>query len=305
MKILRGDPRVWEVEEAAVAIGMLDGVHLGHQALLSHLLEVGEGLTPVVLTFEPHPRALLTPEDAPAVITPISRKARLLADLGVEILAVADFTEEFSQLDPEEFCAQYLFTGLDAHLVAVAEGFRFGVGGSGAVSDLRRFGRLMGFDVEPISPAMDGDKKVSSSTIREAIADGDVALANAQMGRPHRVTGTVVEGRRVGQEIGFPTANLEIDEGIALPAKGVYRAAAHLGGKSYAAAVNVGVRPTTTGDGVLTTEAHLLDFNEQCYGQELSLDFLDRVREERAFESIDALREQIAMDVEAIRSASL
>jgi len=305
MKILRGDPRVWEVEESAVVIGMLDGVHLGHQALIEHLLEVGDGLTPVVLTFEPHPRAVLSPEDAPGVITPISRKARLLGDLGVEVLAVADFSEELSLLNPEEFCSQYLITGLDAMLVAVAEGFRFGAGGVGTVADLRKFGALMGFEVEPIAPAMDGDTKVSSSTIREAIMAGDVRRAAAQLGRPHRVTGTVVEGSRMGHEIGFPTANLEVDETILLPANGVYQATAHVQGSSYLAAVNVGVRPTTTGDGALTVEAHLLDFERDLYGAELSLDFVDRVRDEQAFDGIEELRAQIALDVETVRSAPL
>ncbi len=303
MRVLRGDPRVWDTEQSAVAIGMLDGVHLGHRALIEHLLDAGAGLTPTVLTFEPHPRFILSPDAPPMRLSSLSQKAEMLKELGLEVLAIADFTEEFSRLTPEEFCAEYLVTGLDARLVVVAEPFRFGAGGRGTVADLRAWGSRMGFDVSPIAPAMDGDLKISSTTIRNAVAAGDMETAARQLGRPFRLIGTVVEGRRMGEEIGFPTANLSLDEDLALPGRGVYRAIATLGGDAYKAAVNVGVRPTTTGDGVLTVEAHLLDFDESIYGRELTIDFLNKLRDEQAFESVESLREQIARDVEVVRTS--
>ncbi len=303
MRILRGDPRVWDVQDSAVVIGMLDGVHRGHEALIEHLLTEGEGLTPTVLTFEPHPRVVLTPGSPPPRLSSLSRKAELLKDLGIEVLAIADFTAEFSKLTPEEFCSDYLITGLDARLVAVADPFRFGVGGSGTVADLKAWGAAMGFDVAPIAPAMDGDQKISSTAIREAVAAGDMKTASRQLGRPFRLTGRVIEGRRMGHDIGFPTANLELDDGLAIPATGVYRATAWLGRDAYKAAVNVGVRPTTTGDGVLTVEAHLIDYDGDCYGRELSLDFIERLRDEQRFDGVESLRAQIARDVEKVSSS--
>lgn len=301
MRIMRGDPRVWDVQDAAVVIGMLDGVHRGHQALIEHLKTEGEGLVPTVLTFEPHPRAILSPGNPPRRLSSLSRKAELLKEQGIEVLAIADFTEEFSRLTPEEFCSGFLVTGLDARLVAVADQFRFGVDGSGTVADLKAWGATMGFDVSPIAPAMDGDQKISSTVIREAVAAGDMLTAARQLGRPFRLTGTVIEGRRMGRGMGFPTANLELDDDLAIPGNGVYRAHALLGQARYRAAVNVGVRPTTDDDGTVTVEAHILDFADDCYGRELSLDFVERIRNEQRFDSVEHLRAQIERDVEQVR----
>jgi riboflavin kinase/FMN adenylyltransferase len=265
-----------------VAIGTFDGVHLGHR-------EVIRG-SDTVLTFDPHPLAVIQPEAMPKLISPFPVKRDLIAELGVEELVVIPFDERFSKQSPEEFVQEVLLGALGAERVSVGENFRFGQGARGTADFLRSH---EGFETRVVPLVEVAGETVSSSHIRGLIAAGDVKRAAEFLGGPFLFEGEVVSGDRRGRELGMPTANLVPDEAYVCPAHGVYAAIAN----DLPAAVNVGVRPTfDTGRGLLV-EAHLVGFEGDLYGQRLRIAFLERLRGEERFDSVDALVEQMQADV--------
>jgi riboflavin kinase / FMN adenylyltransferase len=265
-----------------VAVGEFDGVHLGHR-------EVIRG-SDTVLTFEPHPLQVIRPEAAPKLLTSLDRKVELLDGLGVEELVLIEFDRAFAQRSAQEFVDGVLHGTLQATRVSVGENFRFG---HKAAGDPALLAEQDGFETR-VTPLVEIDQEIVSSTlIRHLIQLGDVERANRLLGDPFQLRGTVVEGDRRGRTLGYPTANLVPDEALVYPGHGVY--AAYANGKP--AAVSVGVRPTFgTGRGVLV-EAFLIDFQGDLYGTELRLDFVRRLRGERAFPTVDALVEQMGKDV--------
>lgn len=284
MKIVR-------LEEAAprarrVAVGTFDGVHRGHRQVI-------EG-SDAVLTFDPHPVSVVAPQAAPRLLTTLARKAELLEGLGVQELVVIPFDRAFAAQTPEAFIEEVLVSRLGAERVAVGENFRFGNRATGDTELLRADGR---FEVS-VAPLLEVDGEVvSSSHIRGLVLGGAVEYAGHLLGAPFAMAGTVVHGDKRGRELGFPTANLVPPEGYVVPGHGVYAARAN----GHAAAVNVGVRPQfETGRGELI-EAFLIDFDADIYGQELSIEFLKRLRGERRFPSVEALVEQMGLDVENAR----
>jgi riboflavin kinase/FMN adenylyltransferase len=267
-------------------VGEFDGVHLGHR-------EVIRG-NDTVLTFEPHPLQVVRPEAAPKLLTSLAAKAARVAALGVQELVVVPFDRGFADQTPEEFIERVLVERLRATRVSVGENFRFGHRATGDAAMLRADGR---FETRVVPLVELEGEIVSSSHIRALVQAGEVDLAERMLGAPFQVRGEVVEGDRRGRTLGFPTANLVPDEALVIPGHGVY--AAHAGGAC--AAVNVGVRPTFgTGRAVLI-EAYLLDRDDDLYGQTLRIDFLKRLRGERRFDSVQALIEQMAHDVERVR----
>jgi riboflavin kinase / FMN adenylyltransferase len=269
-----------------IAVGEFDGVHLGHR-------EVIRG-SDTVLTFEPHPLRVVRPEAAPKLLTSLDVKAELIERLGVQELVVIPFDEGFAHQSPQEFIDHVLVERLRATHVSVGENFRFGHVAAGDAELLAADGR---FEMRVV-PLVEVDGEiVSSSHIRALVLAGEMELATRFLGSPFQLRGEVVQGDRRGREIGFPTANIVPDEALVCPGHGVYVARA--GGEC--AAVSVGVRPTFgTGRAVLV-EAYLLDCDVDLYGQTLSVDFLRRLRGERRFESVDALIEQMRLDVELTR----
>ena len=273
-----------------VAVGTFDGVHLGHR-------EVIEG-EDTVLTFDPHPRAVTAPQAMPLLLTTLERKAELVAGLGVEEMVVIPFDEGFAHQSAQEFIDEILVERLQATHVAVGENFQFGYRAQGNVDLLRADDRFE-TRVEPLFEA--GHEVVSSSHIRGLLLSGAVEAANVLLGAPFQIRGEVVHGDKRGRELGYPTANVVPDPAFVLPGHGVYACRATVGDRVFAAATNVGVRPQfDTGRGELI-EAYLLDFDEDIYGRELRLDFVDRLRGERRFPSVDDLIEQMARDTEATR----
>jgi len=269
-----------------VAVGEFDGVHLGHR-------EVIRG-NDTVLTFEPHPLAVIRPEAAPRLLTSLDAKIELIAGLGVQELVVIPFDERFAAQTPEEFIEQVLVGRLCATHVSVGENFRFGHGATGDTAMLFADGRFATRVVELVE--VDGEI-VSSSHIRGLVAAGDVAHAAHFLGSPFQVRGEVVTGDRRGRELGFPTANIVPSEELVCPGHGVYAARAD----GVCAAVSVGVRPTFgTGRAVLV-EAFVIDRDEDLYGRILRIDFIARLRGERRFETVEALVAQMALDVEQTR----
>jgi riboflavin kinase/FMN adenylyltransferase len=281
-----------ETRPRHVAVGEFDGVHLGHR-------EVIRGAD-TVLTFEPHPRQVVAPDAAPKLLTSLEIKTDLIAGLGVRELVVIPFDRSFAAQGPQAFIDDVLVAKLGATKVSVGENFRFGHKAKGDADLLRRQDAF-----EPrVVPLVEVDGEIVSSThIRGLVVAGDLEKANRFLGSPFQLRGTVVHGDERGRELGYPTANLVPDPAYVTPGHGVYaaRAVTH-DGATHAAAVNIGVRPTfVTGRGELI-EAYLLDFSGDLYGTELQLAFLKRLRGEKRFDSVEALVEQMALDVEAARA---
>jgi riboflavin kinase/FMN adenylyltransferase len=278
-------PAELERADRAVAIGTFDGVHRGHRAAIEATKSTG--LRSTVVTFDPHPRLVLG-YDVQLLTTP-SRRIELIEEVGVEDLLVLEFTETLSRLEPEEFVSRIL-EPIETRTVVAAETFRFGRARKGDVDLLRR----TGIDVLEV-PLVEG---VSSSRIRDLLAEGQMREAAALLGRPHELEGLVVSGDQRGGTLGFPTANLAVEPHLLVPPYGIYAGAA-LGGR---AAMSIGVNPHYGGS-ERRIEAFLLDFEGDLYGKELRIELWERLRDERAFESEDELVRQIALDVEAARSA--
>ena len=279
---------VWEVEPRPrrVAVGEFDGVHRGHR-------EVIRG-NDTVLTFEPHPLAVVRPEAAPRLLTSLDAKAELIAQQGVQELVLIPFDERFAAQTPQEFIDHVLVERLRATHVSVGENFRFGHGAAGDPEMLAADPR---FDTRVVRLVEVDGEIISSSHIRALVSAGDVEHAARFLGAPFQLRGEVVTGDRRGRELGFPTANIVPDEQFVCPGHGVYAARAD----GHCAAVSVGVRPTFgTGRAVLV-EAYLLDFDGDLYGHMLHLDFLHRLRGERRFDSAEALVDQMRLDVDEVR----
>jgi riboflavin kinase/FMN adenylyltransferase len=298
---------------SAVTIGAYDGVHLGHRALLAELKARAEasGLATVVVTFDRHPAAVVRPESAPLLLCDLDQKLELLASAGVDRTVVVRFDEERANETAEDFVNRELVDGLDARLVVVGEDFHFGHGRKGNVALLTEMGSVAGFAVDGVAlvsagPDEDaGAAAVSSTRIRNLVARGQVEEAATLLGRPHQVRGPVVTGdRRGGTELGFPTANLDIPDEICLPGPGIYAGwYERPDGARHKTAVSVGRRPTFYGaDGELLVEAYLLDFAGDLYGEAARLSFVHRLRDERAFDSVDALVDQMGRDVDRART---
>jgi riboflavin kinase/FMN adenylyltransferase len=288
---------------SAVAVGNFDGVHRGHQALVSAAVATAgaTGGASVVLTFDPHPARVLRPGHAPAALTTLSQKQELLAGLGVDRLAILPFDHGVARLSPEEFARSVLVETLGASNVAVGESFRFGRGREGDARGLVQLGSRLGFEVHAVPAVLEGGRPVSSSRIRSELAHGHAAAAKALLGRAYFVDGQVVRGDGRGRTIGVPTANIAPENEI-LPAAGVYAGRCALAsGEAWPAVVNLGRRPTF-GGGDLALEAHLLGFEGDLYEARVRLSFEERLRDEQRFSSKEELVARIREDVATARA---
>ena len=300
---LDGIPADWG--PSAVTIGVFDGVHRGHRAVIDRLVaEAGPaGLAPVVVTFDPHPLEVVRPGTHPELLSTLEHRLDLLAGLGVAATLVLPFTTEFSQLSAEEFVRLVLVDTLHAGLVVVGTNFRFGHKAAGTVAQLGLLGADFGFKVIGLDlvPSAGGTEPVSSTAVRVAVAAGDLAAATAGLGRPHRVEGTVVEGDRRGRDLGYPTANLASTEHAAIPTDGVYAGWLVVSGEPLPAAISIGTNPTFDGT-ERRVEAYALDRDDlDLYGRHVAIDFAERMRETIRFDSVEALLEQMSADVARAR----
>lgn len=288
---------------SAVTIGNFDGVHRGHRTLVHRAVDAAlrDGLRSVVITFDPHPAAVLRPGSEPPRLQSLEQRLEALEDLGVELTLVLAFTRELSALSADEFVAQVLVEGVGAATVVVGTNFRYGHRAAGDIVHLSEAGERHGFAVEAVGLlALDGDQ-VSSSAIRRAVADGEVEAAAHGLGRPFALRGEVVAGDGRGRTIGIPTANLAVDAAVVVPADGVYAGRVTLDGVSYPVVTNVGRRPTFEGTGT-TVETHLLDAEVALYGRVIEVTFEHRLRGERRFEGPDELVAQIHDDIARARA---
>lgn len=286
-----------------MTLGTFDGVHLGHKLIIERLVEAARDVNSesLVLTFFPHPRTVLRSGAEIRMLNTLSEKSLLLGQLGLENLVVHPFDEAFAALEAEEFVSQVLVDAFHTRKIIVGHDHRFGKGRTAGFEDLVRFGEKYGFEVEQI-PAREIDEiSVSSTKIRKALESGDIPLANAYLGYDYFFSGKVVHGNKLGRTIGFPTANLFLEDAAKLvPANGVYGVWCRIAEQEVMGMMNIGNRPTVDGT-KLVTEVHFLDFEGDLYGQTLEIHLVGRVRDEVKFPSVEALKDQLSKDRESVR----
>jgi len=293
------------VGSSVVTVGFFDGVHLGHREVIRRTVEAAKerDARSVAVTFDRHPREILTPGEEPRLLTTVERKARLIEACGTDVLVVLEFTKEFSQISAEDFARDVLVGGLHAVHARVGANFSFGHRAAGNVETLREVGAPLGMIADEVELFTIDGRVVSSSSIREALAAGDLGWPRTALGRRYAVDGEVVSGAGRGKGLGYPTANLRTWPRLLLPGQGIYAGLAELeDGSRYVAAIDVGTNPTF-GTEPLHVEAFLLDFqNDELRGDTLTVEFWERLRDEVKFDSVDELVAAIAEDVERTRA---
>ena len=296
------DARPPRWSQPVLALGNFDGVHRGHRKILERVCRVaGErGGTSVVMTFDPHPPRVVRPDKAPPLLMTKEQKLEAIADAGVQGAAIVRFTPELSRLDPETFVRSVLVDWLHVSEVWVGANFLFGHDRAGNFSLLRVLGGRYGFKAEKIDPVRYKDFVVSSTRVRRLVSEGRVDEAGALLGHQYAIDGIVMRGDERGRTLGFPTANL-CTENELLPPHGVYATTARVGSIVHPSVTNVGTRPTVDRSGRTVVETHIFDLDRDLYGQPLRVGFVQRLRDERAFESLDALRAQIDADCRRAR----
>jgi riboflavin kinase/FMN adenylyltransferase len=289
--------------DSVVTIGKFDGVHIGHHEVVSQLRARSKGRRVVVVTFDRHPLELFDPARAPQPILSIPQKVEALLDAGADRVVVLPFTAEFAAMSPDEFIDEVLLGGVSASLVLVGSDFRFGVKGSGNIETLIARGATAGFEVITLAHVcVDGETKVSSSTIRDALRAGDVEVATKLLGRPHRVRGLVVHGHQRGRVLGYPTVNLEENNEGMVPKPGVYAGLVRVHGQDFLAGISVGKNPTFTDVTRDQVEAHALDADFDAYGSIAEVGFTHWIRDIESFASVDELIAALHKDFSDIRA---
>jgi|SRR5215470_457595 len=290
-----------DVGPSVVALGAFDGIHLGHRAILGEAVDRGKAAAAAVVacTFDRHPMEILQPQRAPLPIVTLDERLDLIADTGVDLTLVLSFTRELASMEPEAFVNDVLVGRLRAREVVVGYNHTFGRGARGDAQLLKTVGGPVGLATHVIPPFLVDGVAVSSSEIRAALKSGDVVQGARYLGRPYSIAGTIVRGAGRGRTLGFPTANVEAERPLLVPT-GVYACRAEFEGGLHRAVVNVGVRPTF-GEQTLAIEAYLIDFVGDLYGRRMRLHFIDRLRGEQKFPSVEDLRAQIGRDVAGAR----
>ncbi len=301
------DTRHRALRPNAVTIGNFDGIHLGHQAMLARLTAraASVGAAPTVLTFEPHPREIFTPQSAPTRLTSLREKLEILRNLGVAHVHVCRFSKPFAALSAEDFVRRILVEGLKARYVLVGDDFRFGARRAGDFALLERMGRTHGFEAEALHTIEAAGQRASSTAVREALAAGDMAMAAQLLGRPYSISGRVVGGDQLGRKIGYPTANIQLKHNKP-PVKGIFAVRVQgLRGDpdspDWPGVASLGTRPTVHTNGRPTLEVHLFNFDRSIYREHLRVEFLHKLRDEAKFPNLDALIAQIDLDAQQAR----
>ena len=285
-------------KQTVVTIGTFDGVHLGHQKILGHVTESAQAMDcqSLVLTFFPHPRMVLQEDSDMKQLNTLEEKIELLDKLGIDNLVIHPFNKDFSRLTAEEFVKEVLVEVFNVKKIIIGYDHRFGRNRTANIDDLITFGETYGFEVEQISAEELNQVSISSTKIRTALLEGDVALANDYLGYHYALTGIVSKGKQLGRTIGYTTANIKIEEDYKLiPSNGVYIAKSIIDGKTVFGMMNIGNRPTVDGT-FQTIEINLLDFEQDLYHQKITVSLLKRMRDEQKFESVDALKIQLGID---------
>ena len=290
----------FSAQNPIVTIGMFDGVHAGHRAILNQMesLRPKNGGETVLLTFWPHPRIFFGKTDGFGLLTTIDEKMELLEQAGLDVCLVLPFSQEFAELSPESYITEILHKGIGAKNVVIGYDHKYGKSGSGTFDLMQEYGKNLGFSVEQITAYSVDSKTVSSTKVRNFISSGEIEKANQYLSYNYFLNGTVVSGRHVGRTMGFPTANLHINsEWKEIPANGVYAGYAEFENHRYKAVINIGTNPTVSQENKSSIEAHVIDFQGDLYGKNLRLEFSKFIRNEQRFDSLQDLQCAIANDV--------
>ncbi|BBP03696.1 riboflavin biosynthesis protein [Sulfuriferula plumbiphila] len=290
-------------QPSAVTIGNFDGVHLGHRAMLRRLVDAASqrGLVPCAVTFEPHPREFFAPDNAPARLSSLREKLQMLGECGIAQVHICAFNQTFSQLAAETFIERILVTGLQARFLLIGDDFRFGARRTGDFALLQARGAQAGFEVAAMHSMTLDALRISSTAVREALAAGDLDRAGRLLGRPYSISGRVVGGDKLGRDIGFPTANIQLKHNRP-PLTGIFVVQVRgLADTPLPGVASLGVRPTVKENGRPVLEVHLLDFDRSIYGHHVCVDFLARLRDEEKYPDLPALVTQIGHDVNQAR----
>jgi riboflavin kinase/FMN adenylyltransferase len=304
MKIFTNeDKHIPELPSLCLTLGTYDGIHLGHQKIIRRVVEKARQIdgASCVVTFDPHPRQILAPDSAPDLLTSTKKKIRLIENLGVDAVCLIRFTPEFAKIEARDFVKDFLINTLRMKIIIEGYDWRFGKGRKGGVGLLREMGRDDGYDVEQVDGVAVDGQVISSTLIRELVLLGDLDVAAAYLGRKYSITGDIVEGSKLGREIGFPTANIEPHH-EAIPPNGIYAVLVNLAdGERKHGTLNIGYRPTVTEEKRRTVEVHIMDFYRDIYNEEIEITFVEKLRDEKKFPSLEALTAQIKQDVEKAR----
>jgi len=287
-----------------LTIGTFDGVHLGHRQILEQVIHYANkmGGESLVVTFEPHPRKILDPSHSLQILTPLQEKLELIRASGIQHIAVTPFNLEFARQSADAYVVDFLVNEFQPAMVVIGYDHHFGQDRKGDIQLLQKYGLEYQFEVQEIPAHMIRDAAISSTQIREALKKGAVFAAAQMLGRPYSVTGKVVKGQQLGRTLGYPTINLQPNDAAQLiPAQGVYAARVRIGHQLHDAMLSIGTRPTVSNSGQISIEATIFDFSQDLYDQEISVLFIQRIRSEEKYDSLDALKAALAADEIASR----
>jgi len=299
MNLYTQDSNINKIKDTVVTIGTFDGVHLGHQKILNHVLQLADkkDSRSFVITFDPHPRLVVSKNYDLKLLTTLDEKVKVFEKIGIDNLMVIKFTKEFSDQSSQEFVQNYICNKIGANHIVVGYDHKFGKNRNGDENKLRELGKQMDFDVTKVAPITLGDTIISSTKIRNLLLEGDITLANKFLGRTYSLSGKVVNGAGRGRSLGFPTANIEVENKHKLiPGNGVYAVSVWLNEEKFAGIMNIGLRPTFNQTQNVIIEVHILNFNKYIYNENLRIEFLERLRAEKKFLSKDKLIQQINID---------
>lgn len=306
MQVHKGLEGFQKIKNAVVTTGTFDGVHIGHRSILNRVIELSRKIRGqnVLLTFYPHPRMVLQSDSDLKLINTIEEKTALLAAAGIDHLIIQPFTKEFSRTTSLEFVRDILVNQIGTKKLVIGYDHHFGRNREGTFEHLKEFGPLYGFDVEEISAQDIDNVNVSSTKIRKAIAEGNIGVANEYLGHQFSIKGKVVHGKKIGRQLGYPTANIQVENKYKLiPAHGIYAVKVKWKGQDLEGMLNIGVRPTIeNNDGSLTIEVNLFEFDQDIYGDDLELVFVQRIRNEKKFDSKEQLIAEMAKDESKVKA---
>ncbi|WP_069649560.1 bifunctional riboflavin kinase/FAD synthetase [Caloranaerobacter ferrireducens] len=291
------------LKPTVVALGNFDGLHIGHQTLIKQIVDIAkkEKLVSTVFTFDNHTTSTIKGRNTPKILISKNRKIALFKELGVELLYMVQFTETLMQFTPLEFVEKVLVDILNVRKVVVGFNFRFGYLAKGDVQYLKEIGTKYNFDVIVVPPITKDNILVSSTQIRELIRSGKLNLANKLLGRKYSIEGKVIKGRGIGRKLGIPTANILFDSNIVIPKVGVYKTNTIIDGNKFSSITNIGFNPTFSGE-KLNIETHILDYSQNIYGKTILIEFIDFIREEKKFDDISKLVEQVKLDIKILEN---
>lgn len=306
MKIFYGTEQLSLYSKAVITIGTFDGVHQGHKKILQSVVSAAKeiGGTSVLITFNPHPRKLIFPNEPLKLLSTIEERLALVEDAGIDIAVVVPFTMEFAAMSADNYIRNFIVKIFKPSLIIIGYDHHFGHDRTGDITMLRRYSEQYEFEVREISAQLISEAAVSSTQVRKAIIAGSVELARQMLGETYSISGMVVKGSQRGRTIGFPTANIELpDEDKLVPKQGVYAVQVLVGSQVFDAMLNIGLNPTVTADAEQKIEVHIFDFDQDIYGQTVFISFVSRLRDEFKFESLEALKAQLAEDMRQAKLA--